>query len=341
MPLPLIPVLVGGASLAAAAFGAKKGYDAYSDTQHAKNYNERARNIFEESQKNLNTSREATNTSIVKLGEYKKEVFDMYMIDFIEIFSRIKNYEPEGGLKFDSAMDISSKEFEELKSQILDIRTAFGGAAALGAGAAAGFGAFGLTGALATASTGTAISSLSGVAATNATLAWLGGGSLATGGLGMAGGTMVLGGLVAGPALAVAGWVLSSKAETAKNNAYSNLQEAKSIAEANQTAILELSHVKDVANTVKITLSELSEKYFSKFLSELENIVSINNNYASYSKEDQRLVHNTVLLAQSIKNLISVPLLEENGKISVAIRKTKRKAEKLLKQLKDINEKYN
>ena len=57
------------------------------------------------------------------------------------------------------------------------------------------------------ASTGTAISSLSGAAATNATLAWFGGGSLATGGLGMAGGTAVLGGIVAIPAVLITGLI--------------------------------------------------------------------------------------------------------------------------------------
>lgn len=62
-------------------------------------------------------------------------------------------------------------------------------------------------GLLATASTGTAISTLSGAAATNATLAWFGGGSLATGGLGMAGGTVVLGGLVAVPAIIIMGLI--------------------------------------------------------------------------------------------------------------------------------------
>ena len=55
------------------------------------------------------------------------------------------------------------------------------------------------------ASTGTAIASLSGVAATNATLAWLGGGSLAAGGGGIAAGSAVLGGIVAIPALAITG----------------------------------------------------------------------------------------------------------------------------------------
>ncbi len=56
------------------------------------------------------------------------------------------------------------------------------------------------------ASTGTAISSLSGAAATNAALAWLGGGTLATGGGGVAAGTGLL--ALAGPV----GWVIAGAA---------------------------------------------------------------------------------------------------------------------------------
>lgn len=50
----------------------------------------------------------------------------------------------------------------------------------------------GVVGAFGTAGTGTAISSLSGAAATKATLAWLGGGTLAAGGFGITGGAVVL-----------------------------------------------------------------------------------------------------------------------------------------------------
>ena len=50
-----------------------------------------------------------------------------------------------------------------------------------------------------TASTGTAIAGLSGIAATNATLAALGGGALAAGGAGIAGGMALLAGIVALP----------------------------------------------------------------------------------------------------------------------------------------------
>ena len=57
-----------------------------------------------------------------------------------------------------------------------------------------------LVASLGTASTGTAISTLSGAALTKATLAWLGGGALAAGGLGVAGGVVVLGAIGVGGA---------------------------------------------------------------------------------------------------------------------------------------------
>jgi hypothetical protein len=59
-----------------------------------------------------------------------------------------------------------------------------------------------------TASTGTAIGSLSGVAATNATLVWLSGGSIAAGGGGVAAGAMVLTGGAAVAAIAVTAGVM-------------------------------------------------------------------------------------------------------------------------------------
>lgn len=83
------------------------------------------------------------------------------------------------------------------------------GADVLGSGAGAVVGAGAATATyltvagIATASTGAAISALSGAAATSATLAAIGGRSLAAGGLGIAGGTAVLTGIVALPVLVV------------------------------------------------------------------------------------------------------------------------------------------
>ncbi len=95
---------------------------------------------------------------------------------------------------------------------------AAGGAAGAAVGGAAAYGAFTAAALFGTASTGTAISTLSGVAATNATLALLGGGTLAAGGAGMAGGTLLLTGMVAAPAaaLAAAGFYVLRKRRTKK-----------------------------------------------------------------------------------------------------------------------------
>ena len=73
------------------------------------------------------------------------------------------------------------------------------------AGVSTALGAWAIAGTFGTASTGTAISTLSGAVASNTILAWLGGGSIAAGGGGIATGTMVFGGLVAIPAIAITG----------------------------------------------------------------------------------------------------------------------------------------
>ncbi len=73
-------------------------------------------------------------------------------------------------------------------------------------------GSWALVSMIGTASTGTAIGSLSGVAAYNATLAWFGGGSLATGGAGMFGGGLVLGGLASAPMVIYSSWKAHSNA---------------------------------------------------------------------------------------------------------------------------------
>lgn len=80
----------------------------------------------------------------------------------------------------------------------------------IGTGSAIGIGgqtaAMSIATTFGTASTGTSISALSGVAATNATTAWLGGGALAAGGGGMAAGSIVLAAIpFVGVTVAVAG----------------------------------------------------------------------------------------------------------------------------------------
>jgi hypothetical protein len=111
----------------------------------------------------------------------------------------------------------------KLKFDVEQARTGLaGGFGAFGAAATAqGAAIWGVT-SFATASTGTAISGLTGAAATNATLAWLGGGSIAAGGGGMAAGAIVLNLIMIAPAALITGFtvgVIGAKQKT-KARAY-------------------------------------------------------------------------------------------------------------------------
>ncbi|WP_448071052.1 hypothetical protein [Georgenia yuyongxinii] len=128
-----------------------------------------------------------------------------------------------------------------------------GGFGALGAAASAqGAALWGVT-TFATASTGTAIGGLTGAAATNATLAWLGGGSLAAGGGGMAAGAIVLNLIMIAPAVFIAGLttsILGAKQKT-KAREYAaavavsieNMETAKALLGSVDTRIGELKAV--------------------------------------------------------------------------------------------------
>lgn len=108
----------------------------------------------------------------------------------------------------------AASDLEKIDTTIRTHETAVAACGGAGAGALAASGAWALVSAFGTASTGTAISGLGGAAATNAALAWFGGGTLAAGGGGMAAGSLVLGGFVLVPAVifgAMATWNLNSR----------------------------------------------------------------------------------------------------------------------------------
>jgi hypothetical protein len=88
------------------------------------------------------------------------------------------------------------------------LRTAVAGAAGAGGGALATVGIMTLATTYGTASTGTAIATLSGAAAKSAALAWLGGGAASAGGGGVALGSVVLTGGAAIAAIAVSAVVM-------------------------------------------------------------------------------------------------------------------------------------
>lgn len=148
-------------------------------------------------------------------------------------------------------VDFEIPDMEELRKSSIDASNLLSGVAkGVSTGASAGMSAFFLVGTFGAASTGTSIGALSGAAATNATLAWLGGGSLAAGGGGVAAGTAVLGGIVIAPVLVYTGWCAYSEGQK-------RLTQAKEYEAKINLEIEEMSAIQDYMSMVIRRCEEL------------------------------------------------------------------------------------
>jgi hypothetical protein len=316
MPLPII---LGAVAAGTALFGVKKGVDAYGDTKEAKALNEEAEDVYDAAGEELKSMRTQVKESLEGLGREKLQCWDSEIGRFADLFGELKNVEITGAAHQDMLADIEMSEAQLQKMRKLSFEAEemlTGGAASVGAGGLAGIAAYGGAMTFATASTGTAIGTLSGAAATNATLAWFGGGSLATGGAGIAGGTVILGGIVAAPVFAVGGMVLSARARKNVANAKENLAKANKAAAEMRNAKSILKGIDRVVTLVDETLATVREK-FSQTLEHLDAVIHTRGtDYAQFNQSERKLVHSTVLWAQITKRLLETPLLTEDGALT-------------------------
>ena len=156
----------------------------------------------------------ATNDKIGELGIHTGYL-NSYLSDIQSVFDKIRNIPDDKRKTYEKIKKqrLKWKEQAEKIEKDYNVAAAKNAAGGLG-GVSLGVGvvtmgptvAMGVATTFGVASTGTAISALSGAAATNAALAWLGGGALAAGGGGMAAGEAFL--ALAGPV----GWAIAGVA---------------------------------------------------------------------------------------------------------------------------------
>lgn len=333
MPLPLLFI---GVAAATGSFGVGKTIKAGVDASQAKSINKNANEIVESSSEWLNAQRLACGNSLNQLGEEKLFILNSSIIEFLDSFSKIKNvdFQDTEGLEELKKFHIDEKDFVEMKSMVNFANKLAGGAVAGTAGGAlAAFGAFGAAQALACASTGTAIASLSGAAATNATLAFFGGGSLATGGLGMAGGTAILGGFVAGPALMIMGLIAGHAAKKDLEKAYTNQAEAIQIASQLDTASLQCETIRRRTYMFYNLLARL-DTYFLPLIYKMEDILKAEgDDYKVYSADSKKVIASCASIAVSIKSVLDTPILTDDGLLTDSSEETASSIEGFLNNL--------
>jgi len=316
----MIPLILGAVAFGSAAFGAIAGVSGVADMNEAKEIGERAQERHEYAVSKLKADWEATNKLAEEYGQLQLDVMMRTIGRFVAFIERIGQRNKKSEKDFLEGLDgISVQQIKEYKAAAIEAEQFFQGGAKAIAAATAGYGgAMGLATSVGVASTGTLIGSLSGAAAWNATLAWLGGGSIAAGGGGMALGSVILGGITIGPAVLIGGFVLAGEGEKA-------LTKAREYEAQVNTAIAKIETAKDFLQQVKRRITELSNlveslnTYAVVGLNELESQPSFDKN------RDASLFQKVGLLVKALVEIMKTPVLDSVGQLNPATASIKEK----------------
>lgn len=313
MPIPFIlgaiAAAAGAAGVGCGVHGAVKMKDAndtmkIADSRHKQNLAK-----FEEQSKQ-------TNTDMDQLGSLELNILKSFET-FSDVFEKIQNrpvfkeYQKNG-------VKIPEYNGEELKEVSVGAGVLLGGMGGAALGTAGGFAAAGATTAavmaLGTASTGTAIASLSGAAATNATLAALGGGALAAGGGGIALGTTILGATTLGIGLLVGGVIFNFTGSSLSDKADEAWQQMKRAEEEINRACTYMKELSGEAVNYKESLSSVDQVYRTH-LKRLQHIVNDmgKTDWNKFTADEKLCTENSVLLVGLLYRMCKVQLVLQSG----------------------------
>ncbi|MFF4254975.1 hypothetical protein ACFY1L_27580 [Streptomyces sp. NPDC001663] len=232
-----IPVILIGVGAATGGSGVALGGKGAHDLKQSKDRVKEAGQGYERRMAQAEDALAATNTALEALGEQQRQALVDVVARMGAFLRRHERQVRESERLLVEGIDATMTQIPGLRGLDVDAATWIGGAlgsAAAGAGAGAGITA--AVSSFGVASTGAAISGLTGAAAESATLAFLGGGSLASGGGGMALGATALNFFTVGPALLVGGLVIKGQGAKAMTRAREfEAKVAVAIAELDET----------------------------------------------------------------------------------------------------------
>lgn len=312
-----IPFIVGGLAALAGAVGVGSAIHGGVKMKEANDTAKSAESRHKDNVSRFEKKDKQTNIAMDNLGKSEIEILDSFK-KFAEIFEKVKN-KPIFGRVVVGGVNLPEYNGEELEKVYVGAGVLLGGLGGAALGTAGGFAAAGATTAaimaFGTASTGTAISTLSGAAATNAVLAWLGGGAIAAGGGGVALGTAILGGATLGAGLLLGGIIFNFTGNRLSDKADEAWREMKKAEEQINKICKYLDELKSLSERYLDSLNKVNAIYKQK-LTRLENIVNLYNktDWLLFTDEEKSVMENTVNLVKLLKVMCEVKLVQKAEK---------------------------
>lgn len=313
-----IPFILGGLALGAAVLGAGAHLSASDKRKEAEETYSRSNGKQKRVGKLLEDEQAQTTKISADLGKLKLNIQKNEIAKFLDLYKKLKVLNIKGFQEENIKFNFTAEQIRTMEKVSMSASEMLGsGVTSVASGVLAGAGIYGSVMSLGVASTGTAIGTLSGAAATNATLAWLGGGSIAAGGGGMAVGSAVLGGLVAGPAILVSGAFADSKAEKALTEAKEFEAKVDVACAKMENQISKLKGVQVRCGEFKTVLNQLCQR-LNPQLSKLEVVVSelTANTNAEPTDKQMKEIHLSFLMAKTLKDILDLNILDKQGEIT-------------------------
>ena len=280
--------------------------------QKARKLAEEAKIRYESAVENLKKDEATTNRLAERYGDIQLHVMTTTVRRFIKFLENSGRKTSESDKKILEGINFSVQQINEYKAATMNAESYLVGAVKSATAATAGYsGAIGIATSIGAASTGTAISSLSGAAAWNATLAWFGGGAIAAGGGGMAVGTIVLGSITVVPALAIGGFFAAREGKKA-------MTKAREYEAQVNVAIAEIEFAREFAQQVSSRITELRgifEEINSRAIAGLDDLEA----HVIDSKIDTDKFQHVGLLMKGLIEILKTPVLNPQGQINLGV----------------------
>lgn len=290
------------------------GVQAYQDGKAAKQEKAEADEIKANIEMENERRRQESNKILDAFGRVRLEALQETVGKFIIYLNLIKKKAKVKEYELLTSIDVTPEQVKELETVNMNASTALKTLAVSGRNAIAvvmGIPAL-VTQYAVVAGTGTAIASLHGAAATNAVFAWLGGGSIASGGMGVAGGMAVLGTLTGVVALASASVVATAyfaKKHTEATQYLADMKEMKAKMELGWTIL-------DNVNKRALELQNITLQLKERCIQSLDQLADIMIGFDVQNTEHLKIFQQTAILIKSMSELAQVPVMDEEGNVS-------------------------
>lgn len=309
MPIPLIAAALIAAGAATGGTGVALGGKGGVDIKKARSRIKAAEKRYVAKRALTDDAVSATNRRLAALGDQQAQALADVVVRMGEFLRRHERQVRESERLLVDGIDVTVGSVQG--SARLDPDAVAWVRGVIGSAVTGGGASIGVTTAVGTygvASTGTAISGLSGAAAQSATLAALGGGSLASGGGGMALGTTVLNVITVGPALLIGGMVVKGQGTKA-------ITQAREYEAKVAIAIADLSDTRTRLEAVDQRADELGDllrALVSRGVDALDRLECEPFDENAHVERFQRALN----VAMAVRDVAATPVLDGAGELN-------------------------